>query len=55
VVRYTFGWNFHFESADHCISNWLKGFGARKNKFLLLSGKQEIWHVLKENGLMNRM
>jgi hypothetical protein len=45
VVRYTFGWNFHFESADHCILNWLKGFGGKKKEIFAVGVAAVIWSI----------
>jgi hypothetical protein len=49
VVSFTFGLNFHFESANHCISNLLKGFGGRKN--LVLEIAVVIWSIWKTRNL----
>jgi hypothetical protein len=45
MVSYTFGLNCHFELADHCISNWLKGFRGKKKEILAVGVGVVIWSI----------
>jgi hypothetical protein len=51
VVSCSFGFNFQFESVDHCISNWLKGFGKKKMKILVVGIAAVIWSIWKTKNL----
>jgi hypothetical protein len=41
-----FGLTFKFESADHCISTWLKGFG-KKREMLAVGIAVVLWSIWK--------
>jgi hypothetical protein len=51
VVSCTFGFNFHFDSADHCISTWLKRFGGKKKEILAVVVAAVIWSIWKTRNL----
>jgi hypothetical protein len=51
VVSYTFGLNFQFECVDHCIPNWLKGFGGKKKEILAVGIAVVIWSIWKTRNL----
>jgi hypothetical protein len=51
VVSCTFGLKFQFDSADHCISNWLKGFGGEKKEILAVGVAAIIYSIWKTRNL----
>jgi hypothetical protein len=42
---------FQFDSADHCISNWLKGFGGKKKEILAVGIAVVICSIWKKRNL----
>jgi hypothetical protein len=45
VVSCAFGLKFQSDSADQCISNWLKRFGGKKKEILVVVIAAVIWSI----------
>jgi hypothetical protein len=43
--------NFQFETAEQCISTWLKKFGGEKREFVTVGIAAVIWSIWKTRNL----
>jgi hypothetical protein len=50
VFSCTSALNFRFDSAEHCISNWLEEFG-KKREILAVGVAVVIWSIRKTRNL----